>query len=153
MTNDALYCIQILTHDAFSDQALLQILHDNWPESIANYRLNGFTQSDKFTAEEIALPRKKGVQVVISVADGTVYSPIGGGISSSTTSISDVVGCDRWKKFCYDLEAQVLQLQKETASSFTRPVHLRLRIQKDAQRVIVVLAGGERGQPELRSLI
>jgi hypothetical protein len=141
VTNDTLFCIQVLDHDAFTDQQLLQILHDNWPDSITHWRVQGLSVNDRFSAQEIRVVRKKGAQLFIAVADGTVYAPIGGGISSSTASVLDVVGCDRLKKLCRDLEEQMLQLQKETDTGFRRPARLRLRITKNTQKTIVVLDG------------
>jgi hypothetical protein len=89
VTPETLYCINILDHDAWTQQEMLGIIHRNWPDSIAQFRLDGM-QGEKLSDQEVRSLRDKNCNVSIAMADGVAYLPIGNGSSSSGMS-TDVV--------------------------------------------------------------
>jgi hypothetical protein len=107
VTEEILYCIDVSkTHGAFTQRRMLEILHGNWPDSIARFRISG-SLAEAFTDANIGTLRKKNVNAFIAMSDGTVYSPPGGGYSSSGTSVEVVMACNRVVSTCRKMEALV----------------------------------------------
>lgn len=107
---EKVYCINIYSHGKnaeppWSKQSMLRILHNNWPETIQQYRLPGIVSICPDSARhskdvEIAAMRKSHVFSLIEVADGIVYCPPGGGLMSSGHSVKIVCFCNRlWNYF------------------------------------------------------
>lgn len=81
--------VDILDHhpvDSFSNQLILQTIHDNWPETIQSYRVNGL-HPNRLTNDEIHLVGKANATTMVSVKDGTTYFPFGGGYASDGSGI------------------------------------------------------------------
>lgn len=81
---DTLYLLDVLGHqDSFGDIQLVEIIHRNWPDIVARFKLGlrGDPHSAPSSAE-IVQGRKMGLQPLIPLADGTIYGPFGGGIST-----------------------------------------------------------------------
>lgn len=89
------YLIEIRGHSDFACQELLQIVHENWPQLIAKYRMNGRVVQQLSDAD-IKKLRSGGVQPLISMNDGTVYAPPGGGITTAGTSVADTMDVNRF---------------------------------------------------------
>jgi hypothetical protein len=138
VTDDALYCINILDHGAFEDIQLLQILHYNWPDSLARFQIHGIQLEQQFTAQDIKQLRKAGIQGFYQMPDGTLYGPVGGGIATSTASLQDVLACDRVHRTARAVEAQVLEQYKRDITLFGGASRLRLRRDADTHQVILV---------------
>lgn len=88
------YAIGVLPHGSWTDRALLEVLHAEWPDSIRRHRLIGMSVEpiDEATHQEF---RKAGLVVMVTLADGTTYAPLGGGYATSGDSILDVRDADR----------------------------------------------------------
>jgi hypothetical protein len=84
VTDEAFYLITVMPHRQWANQELFEIIHRNWPDSIRRFRLPGVVKIDPVWSNE-AIPklRKGGVMTMIQMKDGTVYRPIGGGITTS----------------------------------------------------------------------
>lgn len=104
VTDSHFYAIAILSHGAWTDRSLLQVLHDNWPDSISRFLLKDIRLTQEVTGLEHTKLRKAGVTVLTSLADGTVYMPIGGGITTAGTGINSVMEHDRYARLLTDLE-------------------------------------------------
>lgn len=89
LNENSVYFIDVREHDedyVFAQKALLQTIHDNWPEVIEPYRLKGIQIKQDITdPETIHKLRKGGVTVIYRVGDG-VYAPAGGGVTTAATS-------------------------------------------------------------------
>lgn len=83
---DFAYLINIFDHGNWTNESLIQILHDNWPNSIKQFRVPGITDLEVPIEDRNAF-RKAGVLVPIQIANGIVYMPPGGGYSASGTSV------------------------------------------------------------------
>ena len=118
------YFINVLAHGAWSEQELIRTLHNEWPESIVNYRLNGVLGlAGQPTNEDIAQLRKVGVQTMVQIEDGVVYGPIGGGYSTAGTSVQSRMLANRYHQLVRDIEKHV----KENANMFIDKIkHLGL---------------------------
>ena len=85
------YFIAILDHHSFSEQTLIQIIHDNWPEVWAQFRMNGTVYPRNFTSKERHQLRKANLEVsMVTVSDGTTYGLMGGGVATSGDNFEDV---------------------------------------------------------------
>lgn len=85
---DTVGILDLKPHDessVFSNQELLRILKDNWPDWLEYFRLNGIEPGDdRLTDEQIATLRCKGVNTPI-VIDGEVFMGPGKGLASACT--------------------------------------------------------------------
>jgi len=131
---DEIYFIDLLDHRAFAEQALMEIVHANWPEIIAPYRM----QADLYfgsspTADERAQARKAGLTIPLQVADGTGYWPPGGGQSTSRDN-SVAVGhaysnCNRVARFHAQCSNHLNEIVRQfRVSTSTEPIQFRLHV-------------------------
>ena len=96
--NKNAYFINVFPHSSTSwtDQDMIRILHDNWPESIEIYRLRGVIGLDRtITNENIRTLRDGNVNTAVEVREGVVYIPPGGGVSSSGHPADSIRAYDR----------------------------------------------------------
>lgn len=108
VTDSAVYCIDIKAHGAWSEQVLIRTLHDEWPEVIQNYRINGVLGlAYQPTNDDIANFRKAGVQTMVQIEEGVVYGPIGGGYTTAGTSMESRMLANRYNRLVIDLEKHV----------------------------------------------
>ena len=79
ITDTDIYLIQVLPHveEEWVNTQLIQILHDNWPETIAhaNHRL---MKPETFSTLKRQSLRSYNANFVVTVPDGTVYLPLSG---------------------------------------------------------------------------
>ena len=106
---DQLFMIQIWTHgrgagQVWSRQEMIEIIHQNWPDSIARFRLNAVGLEQGHSDSELKQLRNAGIFTMIETKDHTVYMPPGGGIATDGTSIQVGLTCDRLKRHLRDLE-------------------------------------------------
>jgi hypothetical protein len=88
ITESAVFMIQTLPHAAehlWVNTRLIQILHDNWPETVARAKHGGLRQ-EVFPAPKRHSLRGYNANFPITVADGTVYLPLAGGTMMSSIS-------------------------------------------------------------------
>jgi len=81
------YLINVYAHGAWTKKDILLILHRNWPDTIADYRLRGIEGIEHDASEgEIGQLRGMGVNTLVQVEPGAVYTSIGGGVTTARTS-------------------------------------------------------------------
>ena len=91
------FLIQTLPHDAeylWVNTQLVQILHDNWPELILRAKHDGL-RPEAISATKRHSLRSCNANFAVTVADGTVYLPLAGGIMASGDSQEDQVNCGK----------------------------------------------------------
>ncbi len=119
VANSDVYCIDIKAHGAWSEQEFIRTLHEEWPEAIANYRINGVLGlAYQPTNDDIAKLRKAGVQTMVQVDEGVVYGPIGGGYSTAGTSVQSRMLADRYRRLVRNIETHV----KENTEMFIEKI-------------------------------
>ncbi len=85
------YFIDIRGHNSWEEQRFIQIIHDNWPQTIDEFRYPAETTlTYHATDNDVNNLRSAKINSPIGVSDGTIYSGIGGGFASNGVSI-DVV--------------------------------------------------------------
>lgn len=80
VSENRLFFIDVLGHD-FAEVQLLEILHRNWPELLAEQRetVKLHPSSEPTTSADVRAARAAGLNVVVTLRDGTVYASPGGG--------------------------------------------------------------------------
>jgi len=81
------FAIDVMTHNDFARQRLLEIVHRNWPDLIERHRLKGVLAKEAKCSDDDVKRVRIGHVVTTTEIDGIVYAPPGGGYSSSGTSI------------------------------------------------------------------
>lgn len=92
VTADSFYFIDVKVHgnghQPWFQTKLLEIIHHNWPETIARYRIVEASEVEFTPTEgETKQLRNGHVNVIYKMNDGTIYAPVGGGITTSGGSI------------------------------------------------------------------
>lgn len=82
LVDDIFYAIGVFDHDSWANKDIVEVMHRNWPSELEKYKLLDVIQEDLSEQERLTLRGKHGNSTV-SVNDGTVYLPIGGGVNSS----------------------------------------------------------------------
>lgn len=100
--NNFVYFIQIYRHGRntkeppWNKQEMVRIIHKNWPQSIAQYRIPGVAKlTEKVSDHMHEQMRTHGVTTFVEVEEGVVYAPMGGGYASSGHSQQVVRWCIR----------------------------------------------------------
>jgi hypothetical protein len=94
ITDSDVYLIQVLPHveKEWVNTQLVQILHDNWPKTIARAN-HSLMKPESFSTSKRQSLRSYNANFVVTVADGTVYLPLAGGTTASGDSIEDHYNC------------------------------------------------------------
>jgi hypothetical protein len=135
---DDFYLIDVFPHGAWTRLQIVEAIHANWPSVVARYRLVGITVSARPTDADIKQFRKYGLQAMITVSDGTVYGPLGGGYSTVGSSMQVLARSDRTRKIARWLEdyarANVnewVTRARARGSAVEEPYRLKLVVQTD----------------------
>lgn len=133
LVTDSIFCaIGILSHTGFEDSLVLESIHRNWPDMISRHRLNGIAVEELTSGQRRAIRRKNG-NVNTAVADGTVYSPTSGGVTSSGMIVEAVRSADRW-------------------SNEIRRVHAAIEV-KLVELLPIFCQNGYAGEPEIEAIL
>lgn len=94
ITNDTAYLVGIYQHgvngvpNLWSEKSIVNVIHDEWPETLEMYKMTGVELlSQEPTAEQHANLRSLACNAAITMTDGTIYSMIGGGITTAKTNM------------------------------------------------------------------
>ncbi len=139
------YLIDIAHHGDWARLRLLEIVHRNWPESLAPYRMNVQRLEGTISDADRAALRRGGVMALTEV-DDAVYMPPGGGITTSGLGVNVVETCDRIVYSLRGYEAQMKTQATNVAQVFQRHGAtigdtLKLEMQTDFDTVFVVDKG------------
>ena len=71
----------------WTDQFVIEVIHNEWPEVLSVFKINGISPaSEPITSEQRKVLRSKSCNSFIEMPDGTIYAPIGGGLTSANTN-------------------------------------------------------------------
>ncbi|TBR61525.1 hypothetical protein B4U84_12235 [Westiellopsis prolifica IICB1] len=109
VTDDSFYMLDVLGHGSWYQQRLIDIIHNNWRESIEMYKIRGV---DRLTIplptdEDVAKFRKSNINIPLQVSDGTIYAPLGGGQTISGIDLDVRVTCSCYRGTIRNLEKHV----------------------------------------------
>jgi len=125
LTEDTAYCINIAVH-VFTLPHMVEVLHLNWPESIARFRVYG-VPGENLSECDIKALRGANCNALISMSDGTTYWGMGGGYMSSGTSTEVMSGLVQIKRLCRNLESSVRDHLNKTNAVGNFKFNLRIQ--------------------------
>jgi hypothetical protein len=70
---------------------IIQLIHESWPDVLKPYRLNANGLAYNASDNDIKALRGAGVNTILQVSDGTIYAPLGGGITSAKGSAQAMI--------------------------------------------------------------
>ncbi len=141
---DKVLCLQILSHANWTNRQLMEIWHANWPQTLEAYRLKGITGAVfPISNDELGRLRDGNVFTIVTMSDGTVYAPPGGGISTSGLAADVVEDCDRHACAVKQLEEQVRQNLDHIANvarndGVVLPDECRIRLYAAGRELVVM---------------
>lgn len=83
---DDLFMVDVLDHGEWANDDLIEIIHSNWPETLAQFRMAMPPSPRRPTPEERTAARRAGITMPAQMRDGTVYYPPGGGQATNRTA-------------------------------------------------------------------
>lgn len=138
------FFINVMPHGSWTKQNIITIIHNNWPDSIKMYRLNGIISLEpKISDSDISKLRRAGVQTFVQIDDGVIYAPIGGGYASSGTSVEVVRTSDYYAKRIRSLEKTIIDnldnlIVDAAAKGVSLGEHLEFKLEFFTEQVIAV---------------
>ena len=127
---DNFYMIDVLPHGEWVNEALVDIMHTNWPEAIADRVCPGVTDVDPLSRDSRARLRKVHANTLIAASDGTAYHL--GGLVSSGLALEVVMASDKVAQRAVDEEKLCRENADAIVAHLTEklgraPQELRLR--------------------------
>lgn len=114
------YLINVMTHGSWTKQEMVRTIHNNWSDSIRDYLFNGVIGLTHVpTDDEIKTYRKYGVNSAIEVAPEVIYAPIGGGLTSSKTSVEVSIVMIDYNRLLKKLEDYVVENLQEIGTKIS----------------------------------
>jgi hypothetical protein len=162
-TEDA-YLIWVGRHpegEGWSRAEFLHRVHEEWPDSIYSHRAQGFSRDDDdddddddpysdangTTDKTVVAMRKKNFTYIFWTADGTGYSPPGGGMMASGLSADVRIATDRlmnsvhqWQEKHVGDPTELQRLARKHGRQMQGTVRLSLEL--DGEDLVVVWAEG-----------
>lgn len=83
--DDGAYLLAIRPHWQWTNTDFVECIHANWPELIAEFKMNA--PPEHLTSAQRKNLRRKNANATVSVRDGTVYLPLGGGMMVNGDSL------------------------------------------------------------------
>lgn len=121
------YSIGCYNHGSWSKEELLDVIHSNWPETIAGYSLEGELEQH-ITDQEHANLLGSGINVLTQRPDGVIHVPPGGGVALDGSSLSVSQKLISIRRELTTLETQVKTTVRRISESqpIQQPVHMRM---------------------------
>ena len=114
---DDLYLLDVRGHDAMAHVELLEIVLAQWPTLLTPLvGLRGPPDGKNPSAEELQDARRSGVQPLITLSDGQVYGPRGGGLTTARGSSAHAISeTDFEIQAAWDLETRCREMSGRQA--------------------------------------
>jgi hypothetical protein len=103
VTNKSFHALGFFPHDAWADANIVETIHRNWPDVIAQFQFMNCEWANITEAQRRTL-RARNANSLTAVSDGTVYLPPGGGVSGAGYNFSSTIRIDRQIDLLKNLE-------------------------------------------------
>ena len=148
---NCVYFITVVSHNKknlWTLKRYIQIIRDNWPETIEKYRLQDVKAVEHISEDKHTLARKKHALTITELEDGTCYMLLGGGYASDGSSITAVRMYDTFMEQLQDAE-KVLRnnlckqsdlrewMEKEAEIPASAPLHIHLMKIRDKSFLMI----------------
>lgn len=133
---DRVLCLQIADHRAWADSSLVEIWLQNWPDTLAPYRIRGF-KAGRLQPSNHALQRLRGggVFTPLQTKDGELFFPPGGGIATSGHSAEVINDSHHYASLVAEFEhyvrdhaEEIVVLARSEGYCLQKPLAFRLRL-------------------------
>lgn len=114
ISNDTFYALGIYDHSSWSNLDVVETIHQNWPKAIERYKTNALDIAYAATSDDIKELRKSYLNSFIKTTDGTVYAPIGGGMTSNGHSVNSIMKAHKQRAFLKKIENDILTGENES---------------------------------------
>ena len=129
-THTDAYLIDVMDHESFGSQIVMEIVHENWPHLLDQFRIPGVTLYHQLSYQHTFDLFSAGYSTLISMEDGTVYMPPGGGVMWSKDNSDDIMKTNRLLNRLNEIQASIVHFidreEDRNASRYTFPIRLRL---------------------------
>jgi hypothetical protein len=106
--DDHAYFLDVKDHGHWTDKDLVQIIHDNWPNTISNNKIDmGAKLEYDFNTNDIKSLRKAGLNSSLTMNDGTCYFPIGSGYTVNKIAIDVLENIIDFNDFLEELKNKI----------------------------------------------
>lgn len=117
LTDTDAYFIGVLAHGAWANDALIRVLHDNWPDSIAPFRMQGVVGlAQQVSSTDRQKLRKAQINSAVDLGSGIVYGSPGLGFALSGDPIRAVNATNSAHRWFKKAERRV----RQSASEWTK---------------------------------
>lgn len=144
--DDNFHVLGVFDHGKWTDESLIKILHDNWPETIEAFKIEGMTSEFNFDEESLRKLRKVNIITFINIGEN-VYRPFGGGYRFSGISDDVVETKYRYNKYINSIEHDICNNFSERAGDQTEiiknhlkktnAIELHLKLHKDKDNFFI----------------
>ena len=130
-------------HGEWSRATLLDVIHENWPDTIAGYSVDGVKLAHSYTDDEHEKLRRADINVATQRPDGTIHMGPGGGITLAGTSIRDMRDLMSARQICSELESAVVVEVRKLVDEGKLAAPVRLELRFVDRGVYIDVDGGE----------
>lgn len=109
VTETDFYALDVRQHGHWTDQDLLEMVHNQWPAALEAFRLNDMS-GQTLTASERSRIRRKHSNALATMRDGTTYASPTGGVTSRGTYLNATIQLDRLVYELAELEQRAAEL-------------------------------------------
>ncbi len=133
ITEDFFYAINIYPHNDWCNNTVLNIINNNWPEILSEKKVDS-TFATSLSTDAIKTLRRRNSNVVTTLADGTSYLAIGGGLMVSGMNMKARIICDTHYR-------GYKQIQNDFTNNTIYKIipELKKRGYRDAMKLVVTL--------------
>jgi hypothetical protein len=110
---DAFYEIQIYPHQQWSNLGVVEIIHENWPDTIKTFEVTGVIELSH--TPDVKRSRAGNINTSVQMKDGTIYMPLGGGFMTDGTGLQIRLAVNNWTKQIRAFEKAVREKSAEIA--------------------------------------
>ena len=104
------YFLEVIDHDSFSSQSVIDIMLNNWPSLLSARHLPGVTlHPADLSNEDVFKLTEAGYMTPVAAKDGSVYMPAGGGASASRDNLNDVIATNRLLTYLSDMQKTIVR--------------------------------------------
>ena len=129
-TDTDAYLIDVMDHDSFGSQTVIEIMHENWPELLNGFRIPGVTPYVRLSDEQTFELTRAGYSTFTTTRDGTVYMPPGGGVMWSGDNAIDIMKTNQLLNRLHHMQTSIMRFIERDKDNgvppYTLPIELRL---------------------------
>ena len=137
-TKEYAYLLDVMVdHDSFESQSVLDIMHENWPHLLDEFRMPDITLYPELSREDAYKLMNSGYMLFVAAQDGTAYMPPGGGVVSSRENASDTIMACRLLNDLNYMQEDIIRFLKTDSSALTHESPIKLRLCVDRGKYCV----------------